>query len=68
MNWEDIFDIVECERGFYVVFKHNDMKLNDLRPCKWRVYAESLAFNWVHSHKNEKAVLDIISELTLLGK
>lgn len=68
MNWEDIFYIVETKNGFYVVFKHDDTRLNEITPCKYRTYAESVAFNWVNSHKHEKQVLDIISELTLLGK
>jgi hypothetical protein len=68
MNWEDIFDIVETKNGFFAVFKHDGRTLNTFSPCKHRVYAESIAFNWVNSHKNEKKVLDIISELTLLGK
>lgn len=67
-DWEVVFDIVEENSRFYAVFKHSGEKLNSLSPCVWRVYAESLAYNWCHNLKNEKKVLDIVTELSLTGK
>lgn len=67
-NWEDLFDIVEKKNKFYAVFKHSGISLNELSPCKYKVYAESLAYNWANNKNNDKQIVEIMSELILLGR
>lgn len=67
MNWEDIFYILEENGRWFAVFKHNDVKLSVFSGSEWKVQAESVAFNWVNQKANEKLILDIIAELTILG-
>lgn len=64
-NWEDIFYITEEDGKFYAVFKHNDKKLNNISPCKYKVYAESLAYNWCYQPINQKEIIDIMMELAI---
>ena len=66
--WEAIFYIVKEGKKYYAVFRHDNSKLNPITPCKHHVYAESLAFNWVHKDINKKRMAEIMIELTLMGK
>lgn len=67
-EWQDVFDIVSDELGYYAVFKYNGKRLNSLTPCEWPVYAESIAYNWVNNINNQSKLIEIMTEMTLLGR
>lgn len=63
----DIFYFTETKEGHFAVFKHDGKVLNDLSPCEYLVYAESLAYNWMEKPQNQKKIADIMMELTLIN-
>jgi len=72
IDYNDIFDFVaekdKKDRTIYrILWKHTGLPLHNGMAMS-RERAEGIAFNWVHNPKNEKLVLDMVAELTLLGK
>ncbi len=63
-NFEKKFDSRRVPKEYWqITFKHNGKQF---KTAQSKERAEALAFNWINSVKNQKAILEIVTELLLL--